>query len=144
LLRSVSVGESDEEDGRFPLAGSRPESRNPRRPHCQPRERNRMARPVNLENELDVIEELQLRRWARENYVPPELRPPTQHPVVRNEMQLRDEERIIESRARESVVAYVPLVPTVIQRLHEPHDLPERPAVLRHESITAVESTWLC
>ena len=35
-----------------------------------------------LELDLDLIEELRLRRWARENYVPPENRQRTWHPVV--------------------------------------------------------------
>ena len=42
--------------------------------------------------ELDFIEELRLRRWARENYVPPERRESSWHPVVLNEMDRKDEE----------------------------------------------------
>ncbi len=40
--------------------------------------------------ELDFIEELRLRRWARENYVPPEQRKATWHPVVHEEMEKKD------------------------------------------------------
>lgn len=40
--------------------------------------------------ELDLIEELRLRRWARQNYVPPEQREPTWHPVIHDEMDKRD------------------------------------------------------
>jgi hypothetical protein len=40
--------------------------------------------------ELDLIEELRLRRWARENYVPPDQRQTSWHPVVHDEMSKRD------------------------------------------------------
>lgn len=39
---------------------------------------------------LDIIEELRLRRWARENYVPPEQRCPDWHQVILDEMARRD------------------------------------------------------
>ena len=42
--------------------------------------------------ELDLIEELRLRRWARENYVPRERRQTTWHPVVLDEMTKKDTE----------------------------------------------------
>ena len=40
--------------------------------------------------ELDMIEELRLRRWARENYVPSPQRQNTWHPVVHQEMHQKD------------------------------------------------------
>ena len=43
--------------------------------------------------EIDFIEELRLRRWARENYVPPENRQRTWHPVVHEEMKKKDHEK---------------------------------------------------
>jgi hypothetical protein len=42
--------------------------------------------------EIDVIEELRLRRWARENYVPAQQRNRTWHPVVHDEMHKKDNE----------------------------------------------------
>lgn len=42
--------------------------------------------------ELDFIEELRLRRWARENYVPRERRKASWHPVVHEEMDRKEEE----------------------------------------------------
>jgi hypothetical protein len=42
--------------------------------------------------ELDFIEELRLRRWARENHVPPERRKSSWHPVVHEEMDKKDRE----------------------------------------------------
>src|SRR5438552_247813 len=40
--------------------------------------------------ELDFIEELRLRRWARENYVPPEKRSQNWHPIVHEEMEKKE------------------------------------------------------
>ncbi len=40
--------------------------------------------------ELDFIEELRLRRWARENYVPPEQRKQSWHLIVHEEMEKKD------------------------------------------------------
>jgi hypothetical protein len=40
--------------------------------------------------ELDFIEELRLRRWARENYVPPDEREDSWHPIVHQEMEKKD------------------------------------------------------
>ena len=42
--------------------------------------------------QLDLIEELKLRRWARENYVPQLQRNGTWHPVVHDEMTRKDSE----------------------------------------------------
>lgn len=42
--------------------------------------------------QLDLIEELKLRRWARENYVPQTQRNGTWHPVVHDEMTRKDSE----------------------------------------------------
>ncbi len=43
-------------------------------------------------SELDFIEELRLRRWARENYVPEDERSEEWHPVVLEEMKRKDRE----------------------------------------------------
>jgi hypothetical protein len=40
--------------------------------------------------ELDVIEELRMRRWARENYVPVDERKQSWHPVIHEEMEKKD------------------------------------------------------
>jgi len=50
---------------------------------------------------LDFIEEIRLRTWARENYVPADDRDDTWHPVVLEEMRKKDRE----SRVRELVPA---------------------------------------
>jgi hypothetical protein len=47
-------------------------------------------------SDLDFIEELRLRRWARQNYVPAEQRQPSWHPIVLDEMGRKDEESVAE------------------------------------------------
>jgi hypothetical protein len=47
-----------------------------------------MTSPVSTE--LDLIEELRLRRWAREHYAPRGQRLPAWHPVVHEEMSKKD------------------------------------------------------
>ncbi|MCI0684785.1 MAG: hypothetical protein L0Y71_22025 [Gemmataceae bacterium] len=42
-----------------------------------------------------MIEELKMRRWARENYVPKNERPHSWHPVVHEEMEKKDYEGAI-------------------------------------------------
>ena len=42
--------------------------------------------------DLDFIEELRLRRWARENYKPRGQRERSWHPVVHDEMDCKEEE----------------------------------------------------
>jgi len=42
--------------------------------------------------ELDFIEELRLRRWARENFVPATQRDTAWHPIILEEMSRKDGE----------------------------------------------------
>lgn len=42
--------------------------------------------------DLDFIEELRLRRWARENYVPADSRQSSWHAVVLEEMKKKEQE----------------------------------------------------
>jgi hypothetical protein len=42
--------------------------------------------------DLDLIEELKLRRWAREHYVPDNQREKAWHPIVHDEMVKKDHE----------------------------------------------------
>jgi hypothetical protein len=42
--------------------------------------------------EVDFIEELRLRRWARENYVPANERNTSWHPIILEEMHSKDGE----------------------------------------------------
>lgn len=50
---------------------------------------------------IDLIDELQLRYWARTNYVPVEARDAELHPIVMDEMRRRDLE-LQETRATAS------------------------------------------
>ncbi|MCS6849922.1 MAG: hypothetical protein NZ700_01990 [Gemmataceae bacterium] len=47
-----------------------------------------MVSPLSVD--LDMIEELRLRRWARENYVPRAQRQASWHPVILEEMSKKD------------------------------------------------------
>jgi hypothetical protein len=61
-----------------------------------------MTSGVLAATELDFIEELRLRRWARENYVPRGQRQTSWHPVVHEEMAKKD----LESGQTEIAPAY--------------------------------------
>jgi hypothetical protein len=52
--------------------------------------------------DLDFIEELRLRRWARENYVPEDQREARWHPIIHDEMGKKD----LESSEAEPVPVY--------------------------------------
>ena len=47
---------------------------------------------VALDVEVDVIEEMRLRTWARENYVGADERSENWHPIILEEMNRKDEE----------------------------------------------------
>lgn len=93
---------------------------------------------------LDFIEELRLRQWARRNYVPADRRGGEWHPVVLDEMLVRDRERtpvpatapIVPASIDTSEVPpdidaigrrYVPLPPTHVSIVHPAHTVPPEP-----------------
>jgi len=51
-----------------------------------------MIRTLTTPADVDVIEELRLRRWARENYVPSPQRDTSWHPIIHEEMNSKDGE----------------------------------------------------
>jgi len=51
-----------------------------------------MAPTLDVTIELDAVEEMRLRTWARQNYVPAEERDNQWHPVILEEMRRRDQE----------------------------------------------------
>ena len=55
--------------------------------------------------DVDFIEELRLRRWARENYVPDGERNRGWHPIILEEMSRRDQERPVAEYVRVPVGA---------------------------------------
>ncbi|HEV7999889.1 MAG TPA: hypothetical protein VGP63_08425 [Planctomycetaceae bacterium] len=44
-------------------------------------------------SEVDPIEEIRLRTWARKNYAPTHKRDETLHPIILDEMKRKDEEK---------------------------------------------------
>ncbi len=55
--------------------------------------------------ELDFIEELRMRRWARENYVPHTRREDSWHPVILDEMAKKDRDLMSKTEPAFSSVA---------------------------------------
>ena len=47
---------------------------------------------IGVLSDLDFIEELRLRRWAREHYVPADERDAKWHPIILEEMRRKDGE----------------------------------------------------
>ncbi len=78
----------------------------------------------------DPVEELRLRRWARENYVAVGERDSTWHAVVLDEMRRKDEELAAIDSYAEIARRIVPLAPDHGQLLRGPHIEPARSAVL--------------
>ena len=77
--------------------------------------------------DIDLVKELRLRRWARQNYVAPSLRENTWHPVVLDEMQARDAE--LRELLDDSAIGQrlVPLAPTTQHRVDAAHQSIARP-----------------
>ena len=70
---------------------------------------------------LDLVEELQLRRWARENYVPKSCREAGWHRVIHEEMD-RKEQELLAARVDPIGGRYVPL-PIEGPGLHVRHEM---------------------
>ncbi len=69
----------------------------------------------------DLVEELVLRRWAREHYVTPDKRDLNWHWVVLDEMDHKDREAAEAAEYALSGRRVVPLVPEADWTLHGPH-----------------------
>lgn len=67
---------------------------------------------------LDIVEELQLRRWARANHVPPNDRDADWHPVILDEMCRKDAE--LEEQASSRFAGFAPLGEP-LPAFHAPH-----------------------
>ena len=70
---------------------------------------------------MDLVEELRLRRWAREHYVSPSQRDTDWHSVVHEEM-ARKEQDLLAERVDPIGSRYVPL-PVESPSLHASHEL---------------------
>lgn len=86
--------------------------------------------PIAPRTSTDPVEELRLRRWARENYVPVESRDQTWHPVVLDEMQRKDVEQASIDTYSAIARRVVPLAPDHGRLLRGPHIEPVRSSVL--------------
>ncbi|VAX42688.1 hypothetical protein MNBD_PLANCTO02-450 [hydrothermal vent metagenome] len=76
--------------------------------------------------------ELRLRSWARKNYTHPRNRQETWHPVVLEEMLIRDQELLEEfSQPVTMSYGYVPLAPTSFRVLHAPHASVKQPNIAK-------------
>lgn len=84
--------------------------------------------------DVDAVMELRLRRWARQNYVPADRRRDTWHPIVLDEMQIRDEEQSINTIRPAGMMAYVPLMPDNIRIHHNAHKDYPGPVIVKHVS----------
>jgi len=78
----------------------------------------------------DPVEELRLRRWARENFVPVESRDPAWHSVVLDEMKRKDQEQAAVDDYSSVARRIVPLAPDHGRLLRGPHAEPVRSSVL--------------
>ena len=98
--------------------------------------------------EIDLIEELSYRCWARGNYLPPEQRDMSWHPVILEEMACRDRELAVQFQ-REEIMStavsqvFVPLVPTITHYVHpsqtevrEPYFLTDQTGFMLSNTIT--------
>ena len=79
---------------------------------------------------VDAVKELRLRRWARTNFVTAQRRSESWHPIVLDEMQVKDAERNEQAASYETgrpLLPYVPLAPSpvyVVHGSHAPHGNP--------------------
>lgn len=53
-----------------------------------------VIRDPEVEGKFDVVEEMRLRTWARQNYAPTEQRDKEWHPVILDEMKRKDKEAV--------------------------------------------------
>ncbi|MFN0196972.1 MAG: hypothetical protein ACKVT0_09505 [Planctomycetaceae bacterium] len=82
--------------------------------------------PSPYSGEIDLLKELRLRRWARENYVAINERKSSWHPLVLDEMCRRDAELDHVSDFNPGQ-RFVPLEPTPHRAVHPAHPAPGLP-----------------
>jgi len=86
-----------------------------------------------------LIKEFRLRRWARMNYVSSDQRNETWHPIVLDEMKMKDQEMLeTENNSMKARVSsmYVPLAPGVTNRIDEAHLETSTPYILKMRETT--------
>ena len=85
--------------------------------------------------DVDLIKELRLRRWARQNYVSAEMRSESWHPVVLEEMDMKDAELQLQFQETVGPASFVPLVPDGVRVLHDGHKLQSEPKLLGRPAV---------
>ncbi len=81
-----------------------------------------------IDGEIDLIQELRLRKWARENYVPVAVRNDDEwHPIVLNEMRRKDSDVQQHELNSNVLSSFVPLAPKVTHIIHGAHTEQSRP-----------------
>ncbi len=78
----------------------------------------------------DLVQELRLRRWARENFVPIEFRDDSWEACVLDEMSRKDQELLAAAEYAGAAQRIVPLVPEQRPALRGPHHDVSRSHVL--------------
>jgi hypothetical protein len=53
-----------------------------------------IAEPAQQQSDVDPIDEMRLRTWARRNYAPASKRPTDWHPIILDEMVKKDREQV--------------------------------------------------
>ena len=84
---------------------------------------------------MNILDELRLRRWARENYVPAAERPADWDPIVLDEMLARDGE--LAANAASPVAGLVPLEP-ITYFVDAPHLGPASPHFLSKRATESI------
>ena len=91
-------------------------------------------------NSVKLIQELRLRRWARDHYVPADQRGKHWHPIVLQEMDFRDAELAEQAATQEIIASHiVPLMPSETHYIDLSHPAVPQPKSLQipadHERI---------
>ena len=94
---------------------------------------------------MDILNELRLRRWARENFVPPEQRSDEWDAAILSEMRRRDAELASITSAEAFGTKFVPLEPATYF-FDIPHLGPTTPHFLSKPDRRAatIDGEWSC
>ena len=85
--------------------------------------------------DVDLIDELRMRGWARANHIPADQRPESWHPIILDEMRRMDIDDALRAAPASIGSAYVPVVPTSVYMVHPGHTRME-PPLTRDSSLT--------
>jgi len=88
---------------------------------------------------IDIVKELRLRQWGRLHYVPPAERSASWHPVVLDEMSLRDAElqSAVSPETTHPARSFVPLPPARYHAIHASHPDVTEPNLVKNRALPA-------